>query len=155
MWNVTICLLQISCWICSEKIMKIGQHLPKLCLRLEWHGFFDSHCIMTHLSFPKVSCYGPASPQPSVLLSHFNWSKCTTLISMQWHHRSVMQSLCISQATSFDTSRNITTTEITFRWMMARIRWPNSKGKSGNRYGSKNNWSRVAYKLTRYYISSK
>ena len=29
----------------SERILKISQHLPKLCPKLEWHVFFDSRCI--------------------------------------------------------------------------------------------------------------
>jgi len=45
-----------------KKILKIGQHLPKLCLRLDRHGFFDSHCTcmhsvhgsVCHFKFPKV-----------------------------------------------------------------------------------------------------
>ena len=34
----------------GERILKICQHTPKLCLNVEWHVFIDSRCIVSKLN---------------------------------------------------------------------------------------------------------
>jgi len=43
-------LLQFIVEFNCERILKICQHLPKLCLKLVWLVFFDSQCNLLLLS---------------------------------------------------------------------------------------------------------
>jgi len=50
MGNITQILLQIYCESNSERILKNGQQLPKLYLKLEWHVFL-ALCTYSYILF--------------------------------------------------------------------------------------------------------
>jgi len=79
-------------YICSERIFKIGQHSPKLCLTLEWHVFLTHGVLIIKIRYNKVKHPNTNYlPQPEMFLpaqqSRRRWNILPRQLLTSWKHR--------------------------------------------------------------------